>query len=274
MGADRANDIWGWTDPATGREYALVGLVNGVGFVDLGDPEKPVVVGRLPTRSAASSWRDLKVHDDHLFVVSEARDHGLQVFDLKALRDVDDPPAVFTTTADYDGFGSAHNLAINETVRLRLRRRHRRRRRLQRRAAHDRPPAARGAEIRRLLRRRRLHPRRPVRVLRRARPRPHRQGDLLRRQRGHADHRRRDRQGPAGAAFAHRLCGRRLHPPGLAERRPPLLPLRRRVRRDQPRPQHPHLCLGSPGPRRAPAGRRLPGRDRRHRPQPVHPRPA
>ena len=114
MGAEKANDVWGWTDPATGREYALVGLVNGVGFVDLGDPEAPRVVGHLPTRSVSSSWRDLKVYDDHLFVVSEAADHGLQVFGLKALRDVDDPPAVFTATAVYDGFASAHNLAINE----------------------------------------------------------------------------------------------------------------------------------------------------------------
>jgi choice-of-anchor B domain-containing protein len=113
MGSEQANDIWGWTDPATGREYALVGLVNGVGFVDVTDPEAPLVVGRLPTRTEVSSWRDLKVYEDHVFVVSEAEGHGLQVFDLRALRDVDEPPAVFTTTADYSEFGSAHNLAIN-----------------------------------------------------------------------------------------------------------------------------------------------------------------
>jgi choice-of-anchor B domain-containing protein len=114
MGAERANDIWGWTDPATGREYALVGLVNGVGFVDISNPEAPEVVGRLPTRTASSSWRDLKVYDHHLFVVSEAAGHGLQVFDLEALRDVVEPPALFSAVADYGEFGSAHNLAVNE----------------------------------------------------------------------------------------------------------------------------------------------------------------
>ncbi len=114
MGAEKANDIWGWTDPATGREYALVGLINGVGFVDLSDPEAPLVVGHLPTRTESSSWRDLKVYEDHLFVVSEADNHGLQVFDLKRLRNATDPPAVFAATAEYTGFGSAHNLAINE----------------------------------------------------------------------------------------------------------------------------------------------------------------
>lgn len=114
LGAEQANDIWGWTDPATGREYALVGLVNGVAFVDITDPAQPVVLGRLPTRSEPSSWRDLKVYENHVFVVSEAHDHGLQVFNLKGLRDVDAPPAVFDATATYSEFGSAHNLAINE----------------------------------------------------------------------------------------------------------------------------------------------------------------
>src|SRR6056297_1278558 len=28
------NDIWGWTDPQTGKEYALVGRVDGTSFVD------------------------------------------------------------------------------------------------------------------------------------------------------------------------------------------------------------------------------------------------
>ena len=68
MGGERANDIWGWTDPATGREYALVGLFNGVAFVDVSDPEAPLVIGLLPTHTESSSWRDLKVYEDHVFI--------------------------------------------------------------------------------------------------------------------------------------------------------------------------------------------------------------
>jgi len=30
-------------------------------------------------------WRDIKVYDDHAFIVSEAREHGMQVFDLTQL---------------------------------------------------------------------------------------------------------------------------------------------------------------------------------------------
>lgn len=44
----RANDIWGWTDPATGKEYALLGLTDGVAIFDITDGEEPVYVAKLP----------------------------------------------------------------------------------------------------------------------------------------------------------------------------------------------------------------------------------
>ncbi len=112
--ATAGNDSWGWTDPMTGREYALMGLNNGTGFVDITDPINPIYLGKLPTHTTSSSWRDIKVYADHAFVVSEASGHGLQVFDLTELRDVPAPPVTFSETAFYGGFGNAHNLAINE----------------------------------------------------------------------------------------------------------------------------------------------------------------
>src|SRR5215207_2803209 len=81
-----ANDIWGWTDPQTDREYALVGLSNGVAFVDVTNPTAPVHLGNLPRTAADSLWRSVKVYRNHLFVVSEAAGHGMQVFDLTRLR--------------------------------------------------------------------------------------------------------------------------------------------------------------------------------------------
>ncbi len=108
------NDIWGWTDPETGTRYALVGRTDGVAFVDVSTPTEPVYIGDLPTHSRKSTWRDVKVHENHAYVVSEASNHGLQVFDLTQLRSVDDPPVTFTETAHYDRFGTAHNVVINE----------------------------------------------------------------------------------------------------------------------------------------------------------------
>lgn len=113
IGGGSGNDIWGWTDPVTGREYALVGRSTGTAFVDVSAPRQPVYLGTLPPRTAASTWRDIKVFSDHAFIVSEAANHGMQVFDLTQLRRVTSPPVTFTDTAHYAGFGSAHNLAIN-----------------------------------------------------------------------------------------------------------------------------------------------------------------
>ena len=112
--ADNANDSWGWTDPDDGTEYALVGLDNGTAFLDISDPINPIYLGKLPTHTSPSLWRDVKVYNNYAFVVSEANGHGMQIFDLTRLRNVTNPPETFTEDAHYGGFGGAHNIVINE----------------------------------------------------------------------------------------------------------------------------------------------------------------
>jgi len=114
FGAQNSNDSWGWTDPVGGIEYALVGLDNGVAFLDISDPVNPLYLGKLPTHTNPSLWRDVKVYNNYAFVVSEASGHGMQIFDLTRLRSVSNPPETFTEDAHYNGFGSAHNVVINE----------------------------------------------------------------------------------------------------------------------------------------------------------------
>ncbi|MDC1325061.1 MAG: choice-of-anchor B family protein [Flavobacteriales bacterium] len=114
FGADNSNDSWGWTDAVSGIEYALLGLDNGVAFVDISDPVNPLYVGKLPTHTNPSLWRDVKVYNNYAFVVSEANGHGMQIFDLTRLRSVSNPPEIFTEDAHYNGFGGAHNIVINE----------------------------------------------------------------------------------------------------------------------------------------------------------------
>ena len=113
----RLNDIWGWTDPETGREYALVGRTNGTSFVDVTIAELPVYVGDLPMTpgSRANVWRDIKVYKDHAYIVADgAGEHGVQVFDLRQLREVQAPPVTFEPTSHYPDIHSAHNIVINE----------------------------------------------------------------------------------------------------------------------------------------------------------------
>lgn len=147
IGGGTFNDVWGWE--VDGREFAVVGRHGGTSFIEITDPENPVFLGELPTRSVTSGeaafpdedaappvaahcahdeggkcsieapdepgslWRDIKVHADHALIVSEEDDHGLQVFDLTRLLDVEDPPETFSEDAHYDGFGNAHNLEVN-----------------------------------------------------------------------------------------------------------------------------------------------------------------
>lgn len=149
LGGFESNDIWGWTDPQTNKEYALVGMTDGVSFVDVSDPNNPVVVGYLPesrlsnatmkvnpdpydactigigetekskSLQQGSTWRDVKVYENHAFVVkdyssSNRQPHGIQVFDLTKLRNFEDEPITFSEDVLYEEIGNAHNIVINE----------------------------------------------------------------------------------------------------------------------------------------------------------------
>lgn len=113
MDAEAGNDCWGWTDSTTGREYAIMGVNNGTSFIDITDSTSPIYLGKLPTATVDSSWRDMKVYNDHVYIVSEAGDHGLQVFNLANLRGIDSEQ-VFSADYTDKSFGKAHNIAINE----------------------------------------------------------------------------------------------------------------------------------------------------------------
>jgi choice-of-anchor B domain-containing protein len=145
LGGIQVNDIWGWTDQQTGIEYALVGLYDGVSFVDISNPNEPVVVGKLNEAGSAaklspagsrqampgnffetgisdvaknntmgSIWRDVKVFNNFAFVVSDGQAIGMQIFDLSRLREYDGTFLEFSEDAFYDQLGNAHNIAINE----------------------------------------------------------------------------------------------------------------------------------------------------------------
>lgn len=111
----QGNDSWGWVDPSTNKEYALMCTNKGVSFVDITDPANATIIGFLKTRTENSLWRDVKVYNSVAYIVSEASDHGMQIFNLNRLREVTNPPVEFTSDRDYTGFGSAHNIVINES---------------------------------------------------------------------------------------------------------------------------------------------------------------
>jgi len=108
------SDLWGWTDTETGDEYVMMGKTDGTAFFRVTDPTAPVYLGMLPNPAAVQEiWHDIKVYEDHAFIVSESMPHGMLVFDLTRLRDATEAREWDADTT-YPGTPSAHNIAINE----------------------------------------------------------------------------------------------------------------------------------------------------------------
>ncbi|HET9133068.1 MAG TPA: choice-of-anchor B family protein [Gemmatimonadales bacterium] len=113
------NDIWGWTDPQTGKEIAIALRNDGAVFIDVSTPTAPVYLGWMPIPPGATpnAWHDVKVYQNHAFVVADgAGQHGMQVFDLARLRAFDGVPQEYQADVIYRGVASVHNIAINEAT--------------------------------------------------------------------------------------------------------------------------------------------------------------
>lgn len=89
----RANDIWGFTDLNTGREYAFIGVENGVAILDITDPTAPEQVG-APT-GTSTTWRDIEIYQvfdasaqrwrAYAYVTADAVQDVLMLLDLSGL---------------------------------------------------------------------------------------------------------------------------------------------------------------------------------------------
>ncbi|KAI9904326.1 hypothetical protein N3K66_000855 [Trichothecium roseum] len=117
--AGQGSSSWGWTSD-DGREFVVVAQADGAAFAEITSEGKLVYLGRLPQYSSESIWREIRGYKNYIVVGSEAREHGVQVFDWKKLLDIDPAsPVTFTQddlTSHFDGLpvGSTHNIVINE----------------------------------------------------------------------------------------------------------------------------------------------------------------
>ncbi|KHE88026.1 hypothetical protein GE21DRAFT_9447 [Neurospora crassa] len=119
----RGAGSWGWTSPK-GREFVAIAQEDGTAFAEVTKQGKLVYLGRLPqyTTAQPSLWREIKGYKSYILIGSEAVNHGVQIFDLAKLQDVDPAsPKVFTNENDLDGWwteglpvGRSHNVVTNE----------------------------------------------------------------------------------------------------------------------------------------------------------------
>ena len=105
------NDVWGYVD-GVGKEYAIVGVINGTSIVDVTDPSNLVEKAFIPGPS--STWRDMKTFGHYAYIVhdsfSNGESQGLLIVDLADIAN-----GVITTESilslDYSRF---HNIYIDE----------------------------------------------------------------------------------------------------------------------------------------------------------------
>jgi len=110
-----ASNLWGYVDLDDNREYAIIGLRNGTGVVDVTDPANPVIVGHIA--GVSSQWREVKVYqfwntsasrwDAYAYVTTEGSGGGIQIIDLTQL------PTSVSLANTWTGVSTSHTDQIS-----------------------------------------------------------------------------------------------------------------------------------------------------------------
>lgn len=101
------NDCWGYVSPS-GREYAIMGVEGGFGFVDITNPTSPIIVDTVTGPS--SLWHDVKVVGQYAYGVSEGGS-GIQVMNLS---NIDNGNVTLVRNWTGGGYSTSHNIVANE----------------------------------------------------------------------------------------------------------------------------------------------------------------
>ena len=114
------NDVWGYA--TGGREYALVGSLYKVHFIEVTDPANPdeFISIQATQGSNQSIWRDMKTYGTYAYAVADqsGTSEGLLVFDMSNINgpdpvDAGDPERVTLVRQLVDEFTRAHNIFID-----------------------------------------------------------------------------------------------------------------------------------------------------------------
>ena len=101
------NDCWGYVSPS-GREYAIMGLEGGFGYVEITDPTNPQVIATIPGPN--SLWHDVKVVGHYAYGVSEGGS-GIQIMNLA---NIDNGQVTLVRNWTSGGYTTTHNIVVNE----------------------------------------------------------------------------------------------------------------------------------------------------------------
>jgi choice-of-anchor B domain-containing protein len=124
LGSSRGHgsSSWGWTSE-DGREFVALGQYDGTAFAEITSEGKLSYLGRLPPYDGVgSNWREIRILRDYAVIGSEAVRHGVVIFDMKKLLDLDPANPVNFTQDDITGHwdelpvGRTHNIVVNQEL--------------------------------------------------------------------------------------------------------------------------------------------------------------
>jgi choice-of-anchor B domain-containing protein len=105
-GATSGSDVWGYVSPS-GREYALMGVRNALGVVEVTNPASPVLVATIP--HSASLWADIETYGTYAYVSNETGG-GIDVINLA---NVDNGVVTLVTHLTAGGLSTTHTLNVD-----------------------------------------------------------------------------------------------------------------------------------------------------------------
>jgi len=110
IGTAAYSDVWGYA--ANGREYAIIGTVEGFYIIDISAPATPSVVTFQTCASNNSFWRDFKTYGNYLYAVSDqGASSALEIYDLSGL-----PSGITQVYNSQTFFSTCHNIQINQST--------------------------------------------------------------------------------------------------------------------------------------------------------------
>ncbi|KAF6841003.1 hypothetical protein CMUS01_03723 [Colletotrichum musicola] len=115
---------WGWTDPECGREFVASGMYEGTAFLEVLPEGRLLHLGFLPALANLTDdafWKEIRSFKHYMLIGSELANHGVQIFDMRKLLDIDPDEAPITFgSEDLAGHftdlteGASHNVVVNE----------------------------------------------------------------------------------------------------------------------------------------------------------------
>ena len=105
------NDCWGYA-AADNREYAIIGSLARVNFVEVTSPSTMSAPITTFTPGASSIWRDFKTYGQYAYAVADQGAEGLLVFDLANINGTSN--RVTQIFQDNTTFTRCHNIYIDE----------------------------------------------------------------------------------------------------------------------------------------------------------------